>query len=412
MRRLHKKNMSESVPSAIDLPTRHLGHARSNSASVVPVTDPIGHDRIDLGHLAQEPIAVIASPVPSNLSPQQDAGVFAGGSRKRSDSAVHNFSQPRKVPQPRTGPSFKSGDKIDQRVNVLLQDLPTHIHFAPGTRTQVKAANKIDSAIDSPNPPNSTKHVAAIAKRSQSSHPGITLSCAPDTEMANGYGGKTYYLSLTGSAQPIQLYVRLVGEDERVMVRVGGGWSDLSDYLHQFAQHHGSKTSMDSQITMKQAPNSGEVARSRSTTPTGRATPTGRLTPRGRNTPTGSRSPDTQILARSGTPEAVLSSPDVNSGGSTPRYTYKHTATRPLMQSSPASAGAWGPFPTSAENTSSPRALRARVRNDPGNNNKTSSPSEARQQQNRNGWVEEMLERAKQASIDQRTSAGPTSEPR
>lgn len=53
---------------------------------------------------------------------------------------------------------------------------------------------------------------------------------------------KLYHLTQAGRSDPIKLYVRLVGEGERVMVRVGGGWADLADYLRQYAEHHGSRT--------------------------------------------------------------------------------------------------------------------------------------------------------------------------
>ena len=53
---------------------------------------------------------------------------------------------------------------------------------------------------------------------------------------------KLYHLTQAGREEPIKLFVRLVGEGERVMVRVGGGWADLADYLRQYAEHHGSRT--------------------------------------------------------------------------------------------------------------------------------------------------------------------------
>lgn len=53
---------------------------------------------------------------------------------------------------------------------------------------------------------------------------------------------KLYHLHRTDGQAPIKLYIRLVGEKgERVMVRVGGGWADLAEYLKEYATHHGSK---------------------------------------------------------------------------------------------------------------------------------------------------------------------------
>ncbi|KAF8471952.1 hypothetical protein BDZ91DRAFT_484619 [Kalaharituber pfeilii] len=51
---------------------------------------------------------------------------------------------------------------------------------------------------------------------------------------------KLYHLHREGQA-PIKLLVRLVGPNgERVMVRIGGGWADLAEYLKEYALHHGS----------------------------------------------------------------------------------------------------------------------------------------------------------------------------
>lgn len=56
---------------------------------------------------------------------------------------------------------------------------------------------------------------------------------------------KVYHLQAPDRDKPIKLYVRLVGEDERVMVRVGGGWADLGDYLKEYAIHHGRRSASD-----------------------------------------------------------------------------------------------------------------------------------------------------------------------
>ncbi|KAF2460224.1 hypothetical protein BDY21DRAFT_361217 [Lineolata rhizophorae] len=54
---------------------------------------------------------------------------------------------------------------------------------------------------------------------------------------------KLYHLSQPGRADPIKLFVRRVGEHgERVMVRVGGGWADLGEFLRQYVEHHGRRT--------------------------------------------------------------------------------------------------------------------------------------------------------------------------
>ncbi|EWC44804.1 hypothetical protein DRE_06442 [Drechslerella stenobrocha 248] len=51
---------------------------------------------------------------------------------------------------------------------------------------------------------------------------------------------KMYHLHRSDDESPVKLFVRLVGDrGERVMVRVGGGWADLKEYLIEYAAHHG-----------------------------------------------------------------------------------------------------------------------------------------------------------------------------
>ncbi|KAF3922765.1 hypothetical protein ABW21_db0209236 [Orbilia brochopaga] len=51
---------------------------------------------------------------------------------------------------------------------------------------------------------------------------------------------KMYHLHKSDDESPVKLFVRLVGDGgERVMVRVGGGWADLKEYLIEYAAHHG-----------------------------------------------------------------------------------------------------------------------------------------------------------------------------
>ncbi|KAK5993326.1 hypothetical protein PT974_06755 [Cladobotryum mycophilum] len=75
--------------------------------------------------------------------------------------------------------------------------------------------------------------------------PSFTLSPAKGPRSRNRGGHqeiKVYHLSRNGDA-PIKLFIRCVGEHgERVMVRVGGGWADLGEYLKEYASHHGRRS--------------------------------------------------------------------------------------------------------------------------------------------------------------------------
>lgn len=68
---------------------------------------------------------------------------------------------------------------------------------------------------------------------------------------------QVYHLHQSGQGAPIKLFVRLVGEDgERVMVRIGGGWADLAEYLKEYAVHHRRRTVSGGQFDFKGLPHS------------------------------------------------------------------------------------------------------------------------------------------------------------
>jgi hypothetical protein len=74
--------------------------------------------------------------------------------------------------------------------------------------------------------------------------PSFTLSPVKQRTRPKGhYPIRVYHLSRSDNEAPIKLFIRCVGEGgERVMVRVGGGWADLSEYLKEYASHHGRRS--------------------------------------------------------------------------------------------------------------------------------------------------------------------------
>lgn len=74
--------------------------------------------------------------------------------------------------------------------------------------------------------------------------PSFTLSPVKQRTRSKGhYPIRVYHLSRSDNEAPIKLFIRCVGEHgERVMVRVGGGWADLSEYLKEYASHHGRRS--------------------------------------------------------------------------------------------------------------------------------------------------------------------------
>ncbi|KAI7362126.1 hypothetical protein KC354_g7531 [Hortaea werneckii] len=182
-----------------------------------------------------------------------------------------------------TPPSNTGGDKMDRHVSEVLNRLPSSsIKFKarPGavTPTLLRTSERRDYSGPRPR---TAPRVPSRTGLNSTGGGDLTLAPAePSTTKKNhtpsGGGGtsegevKLYHLTQAGREDPIKLFVRLVGEGERVMVRVGGGWADLADYLRQYADHHGSRTVSGSGLEMTQSAlqQSGRKASSSSLTPT------------------------------------------------------------------------------------------------------------------------------------------------
>ncbi|KAI7163161.1 hypothetical protein KC349_g1546 [Hortaea werneckii] len=182
-----------------------------------------------------------------------------------------------------TPPSSTGGDKMDRHVSEVLNRLPSSsIKFKarPGavTPTLLRTSERRD--YSGPRPRTAPRVPSRTGLNSTGSGDMTLAPAEPSTTKKNhtpsGGGGasegevKLYHLTQAGREDPIKLFVRLVGEGERVMVRVGGGWADLADYLRQYADHHGSRTVSGSGLEMTQSglQQSGRKASSSSLTPT------------------------------------------------------------------------------------------------------------------------------------------------
>lgn len=90
----------------------------------------------------------------------------------------------------------------------------------------------------------SASSLSAVSSRTAT--PSFTLSPAKNPRQRHSRGQrpiKVYHLSRSTGEAPIKLFIRCVGEHgERVMVRVGGGWADLGEYLKEYASHHGRRS--------------------------------------------------------------------------------------------------------------------------------------------------------------------------
>ncbi|KAJ5147900.1 hypothetical protein N7476_000587 [Penicillium atrosanguineum] len=140
--------------------------------------------------------------------------------------------------------SGKPRDRLDEKINSILNTIPGRIHLVdPNNEAETSSSSSsMDRKMrerclsESPHGPPS---------RSMTPAPGLTLM--PASRRRSSYAHKTedscvklYHLHHGGQSAPTRLFVRTVGEEgQRVMVRVGGGWADLGEYLREYVIHHG-----------------------------------------------------------------------------------------------------------------------------------------------------------------------------
>lgn len=158
-------------------------------------------------------------------------------------------------PAPLSSPKKNSSDEqLQKQISTLLESIPARIRltseleanpFSLNTLQPKKTRRSITPSF------RSTSSMSNYSTNSRAPTPSFTLAPAfSKTNHRSRTPGnpeiKLYHLSRSTGEAPIKLFVRLVGEHgERVMVRVGGGWADLGEYLKEYASHHGRRTAAD-----------------------------------------------------------------------------------------------------------------------------------------------------------------------
>jgi hypothetical protein len=143
-----------------------------------------------------------------------------------------------------------SDDQLQAQIYSVLESLPTRIRLT--SEPYETPFLPVTPQTDSLRPQKPRRSLGPSSIRSHSSL--SSRAPTPSFTLAPAYGKgasrqrpqsnhpeiKLYHLSRSTGEAPIKLFVRLVGENgERVMVRVGGGWADLGEYLREYASHHG-----------------------------------------------------------------------------------------------------------------------------------------------------------------------------
>ncbi|KAJ5139365.1 uncharacterized protein N7515_004213 [Penicillium bovifimosum] len=137
--------------------------------------------------------------------------------------------------------SKRPRDQLDEKINSILNSLPGHIHL-------VDSNHEADTSSSSSSMDRRRRYRSespTVPARSTTPAPSLTLMPAARRRQSHAFKTedscvKLYHLHHGGQSAPTKLFVRTVGEDgQRVMVRVGGGWADLGEYLREYVIHHG-----------------------------------------------------------------------------------------------------------------------------------------------------------------------------
>ncbi|KAJ4306403.1 hypothetical protein N0V88_001203 [Collariella sp. IMI 366227] len=164
--------------------------------------------------------------------------------------------------------------QLQQQISEILESVPAKIRLT----AEPPAINLNPPDFKMPKGRRTSKSDAIPRSQSNlSMRSAFSRSGTPSFTLAPAYGRsyrqrhqrgnqeiKLYHLSRSNGEAPIKLFIRCVGEhNERVMVRVGGGWADLGEYLKEYATHHLRRSAAsgppDGKVEVKDVPRNGPV---------------------------------------------------------------------------------------------------------------------------------------------------------
>ncbi|TRX93046.1 hypothetical protein FHL15_006184 [Xylaria flabelliformis] len=173
--------------------------------------------------------------------------------------------------------TINDDDHLQKQLRELLETIPAKIELKKRGINLNPPDLQLPSRPKPRYPDSSRRPTSALSSRgesrmgtpsySRSVTPSFMLAPVRDTRQrsTSSQGIRLYHLSRSGEV-PIKLFIRCVGEqNERVMVRVGGGWSDLGEYLRDYAIHHGSRSKGEGKVEVTDAVRTGSSPASRPT---------------------------------------------------------------------------------------------------------------------------------------------------
>ena len=219
---------------------------KSNVSSQLQPDLPFGFPKVPTNSTGR--IGQLPYPKTRSISSKTDVEKKAGNLRSIKASRTYISNSPNEQLSKQVNVERKNGglqgikvpgqdieDQLEAKIHSILTNIPARIRLTSGS---------VDDALDVRRP-----------RANSSSKPGITLvpaEASSTSKLRSESEIKLYHLHQPGKEVPIKLYVRLVGESgERVMVRVGGGWADLGEYLKEYAIHHGRRSISDGRFEIR-----------------------------------------------------------------------------------------------------------------------------------------------------------------
>lgn len=198
---------------------------------------------------ARESMVLLDSPMVAPIA-EDDESFFRSAYDEDSflddfeDSYAPDLPDVPNVPAPPSRRESAGEQQLRLQITQIIESIPARIKLTNGT----SGINLNPPDLQLPRLKN--KASREPVKRSTSgmstrtATPSFTLSPVKQRTRPKGhYPIRVYHLSRSDNEAPIKLFIRCVGEHgERVMVRVGGGWADLSEYLKEYAMHHGRRS--------------------------------------------------------------------------------------------------------------------------------------------------------------------------
>ncbi|KAL5339724.1 hypothetical protein BJX70DRAFT_362988 [Aspergillus crustosus] len=204
---------------------QHIGKKFPNVTPVEPLSS-VTTARLKQ-RLTAHPSLESIGPYKSNGQPTTSKAILSK-TKSRSSSLTKQFIRPK--------------DQMDEKINSILTTLPGRIHLVPADQDDdtmsVASAHPFRRERLRSDSPQGTPSRSFTPTPSLTLRPALSRrrhSHAPEESSV-----KLYHLHRGGKSAPTKLFVRTVGESGgRLMVRVGGGWADLAEYLREYAIHHG-----------------------------------------------------------------------------------------------------------------------------------------------------------------------------